>query len=1043
MAFLMKRMAVTFSLTALAAGLASAAVTAGDNLDQRIAVRGDSNTNSTQLKDLRLATPLSAKSDSTDILNPASQTANNGVAVIVRLKDDPVSIRKSARSTPEAAKQAIERDQQQFIERTQAIAPDANVVGSTQVVINSVMLEGVDSSEIDALASDPAVLSVTRVIEYEKHLSETAPYIGAWTMRNFGYTGRGVSVGVIDSGIDYTHVAMGGSGDISEFTNNNPGVIEAGTFPTARVVGGYDFVGSNWGSSSDPVEPDPDPLDDGPGGGHGTHVADIIGGATGVAPGVDLYALKACSSVSTSCSGIALLQAVEWAADPNGDGDTSDHLDIVNMSLGSNYGQPFDDDLVFAVNNASAAGVLFVASAGNGSNKPYITGSPSSAASALSVAQTQVPSAEQPLLEFGGFEYPSVFQPWSQTPAGVVAAPIQYGDGAGGNLDGCTAFTAGSLNGLAVLVDRGACNFTLKIRNIEDAGGVIGVIGLVAPGDPFSGGSGSHGPFVIPAYMISQSTSVAMKAAAGTDLTIDPSNGLSLVGQMVGSSSRGPQHDATHLLKPEIGAPGASISALTGTGDGTSPFGGTSGAAPMVSGAAALLLQFKPDMAPAEAKAQLINTADPDIATDPYTGLAPITRIGGGEVRAYAAVSSPAVIMEQGTGQGALSFGFHDIATPSLTLSKDVVITSKARATQTFDISSSFRYTDDESSGAIDLEISPASVNLQAGQSATVRITMTINGEKLPDNIMSSGPNGANPGSLTAMEFDGYIEFNNGSKTLRMPWHVLPRKSASISGRTALASGGDSITLTNDGMGSAQIETYALIALSDNIPEGGQGEQSPTPDIRAIGVNTRLVEPGTCSDDNSFIWEFAISTWERQQHLLPVSHLIYLDTNQDGIDDYAVLNRDASGISSITDGRQLVWSMNLSTGDLNAYYFAEHSTNTANTVLRVCAEQLGMSIADVELATNVDITVRTQDFYYGGPGDAVSNLTITPYGERFTTDISDIAAGDSGVMEVTDWSLWPGNSPEYGLLMFSNSSRGTDLSGSATEATEALIFEVQ
>jgi hypothetical protein len=53
---------------------------------------------------------------------------------------------------------------------------------------------------------------------------------------------------------------------------------------------------------------------------------------------------------------------------------------------------------------------------------------------------------------------------------------------------------------------------------------------------------------------------------------------------MVGSSSRGPQHESTTLIKPEIGAPGASVSAIAGTGSGEGPFGGTSGAAPMVSG---------------------------------------------------------------------------------------------------------------------------------------------------------------------------------------------------------------------------------------------------------------------------------------------------------------------------------------------------------------------------------------------------------------------------------------------------------------------------
>ena len=68
--------------------------------------------------------------------------------------------------------------------------------------------------------------------------------------------------------------------------------------------------------------------------------------------------------ISLRCSGVALIQGMDFAVDPDGDGNPSDHVDIINMSLGSNYVQPFDDDLVFAVDNASRLGVVTVASAG-------------------------------------------------------------------------------------------------------------------------------------------------------------------------------------------------------------------------------------------------------------------------------------------------------------------------------------------------------------------------------------------------------------------------------------------------------------------------------------------------------------------------------------------------------------------------------------------------------------------------------------------------------------------------------------------------------
>ena len=267
----------------------------------------------------------------------------------------------------------------------------------------------IDASQIAALAKDPDILSIHKVRDYQMDLSETVPYIGASAVQDMNIDGEGVRVAVLDSGIDYYHEALGGTG-LADYLADDP-ISRGSTFPTARVVEGWDSVGANWPNTSE--EPDNDPLDHGPANGHGTHVADIIGGAKGVAPAVDLYAVKVCSSISSSCSGMALIQGIEFAVDPDGDGDVSDRVNIINMSLGSNYGQPFDDDLAAAVDGASALGTLTVASAGNGSDKPYVNGTPASADSALSVAQTQVPSAGLQLITVEDTDYPAVFQPWS------------------------------------------------------------------------------------------------------------------------------------------------------------------------------------------------------------------------------------------------------------------------------------------------------------------------------------------------------------------------------------------------------------------------------------------------------------------------------------------------------------------------------------------------------------------------------------------------------------------------------------------------------
>jgi minor extracellular serine protease Vpr len=1017
------------------------------------------------IADLKLDAPVELSGMSVASLDPSLLFAEGAGKVIIRLARPSVAEQGLVDNAAVRERNNLRQQQAALLNRVQALDPNARVIAQTQIVLNAVFVE-VDASVLPQLANDPAVLRIAPVGNYEKDLFETVPYIGASAVQDFGFTGSGIKVAVLDSGIDYTHAALGGSGDPADYFNNDPTIIEPGTFPTAKVVGGYDFVGGEWPIG--PLLPDPDPIDDGPQAGHGTHVAHIIGGVGGVAPGVDLYAVKVCSSVSTSCSGIALIQGMEFAADPNGDGRLNDRVHIINMSLGASYGQPFDDDLSAAVDNATKLGILTVASAGNSSDKPYATGTPSAAASALSVAQTSVPSAFLPLMQIlapaniaGNF--PAVFQPWSAPLTSVIEAPLQYGDGAGGNLLGCDPFAPGSLAGKIVLVDRGVCAFSIKVANIGAAGGLIGIIGLVAPGDPFEGGYGG-GDVTIPGYMISQTLSNRLKSGLpNTVVRFDPNVGIPLIGTIVGSSSRGPQHENTTLIKPEIGAPGASISAIAGTGVGEGPFGGTSGAAPMVAGSAALLLEgfggvkttargTPPGLAighglsPLEVKALLMNNGETYIINDALTGaLAPITRIGGGEVRVDRALSAPVAAWDNDVPSGSLSFGFVDVADDVVTLTKTVRIRNYANTQRTYTVTPTFRFDDDVTNGAVSVS-APSSVLVRPGlgRDTLFTVTMSIDGARLRGNFMNSGSQGANPAALTLNEYDGYLVLDDGQQSIHLAWHVLPRKAANVvPDTTELVPGSfpQVIGLNNTGVGTAQNDAYALLAVSGNQPEGGLGQQAPTPDMRAVGINTFPVPAGFCSANPSFIWAFAVNTWERQEHLLPVSHQFWLDTNQDGSPDYVVLNRDASGPNTISDGRQLSWVLNLATGSLSAFFFSEHATNTGNTVLLICGEQIGMNAANM-LNTQVNMDVIAQDFYYGGPGDMVAGLTVTPLGERFYGVPNDVAGNtyNAAGLAVYDFGLFPGNSPELGLLLVTNGDRGAGNRGGATQATEALLF---
>ncbi len=180
--------------------------------------------------------------------------------------------------------------------------------------------------------------------------------------RDLGARGAGVTVAVIDTGVDYRHPALG-----------------EGFGPGFKVIGGYDFVNG-----------DGDPMDDS---GHGTHVAGIIAAnsadLTGVAPDASLIAYKVLDRFGTGWTS-DVLAGIERTVDPNGDGDFSDHVAVANVSLGSPGNS--DDAKSRAVDNAVSAGVVFVVAAGNLGSFQSVS-SPGTADAAITVGATNFQDA--------------------------------------------------------------------------------------------------------------------------------------------------------------------------------------------------------------------------------------------------------------------------------------------------------------------------------------------------------------------------------------------------------------------------------------------------------------------------------------------------------------------------------------------------------------------------------------------------------------------------------------------------------------------------
>ena len=1037
----------------------------------------------TSIKDAKLSKPLrDSRVAQKQKIATSLAAAHGKVRVFVRLSSSPAAAFSVRGPAAVMSQVRVNRSQQAgVIGQARRLDRTVKVLGRTDRASNTVAFK-IDASKLKDLAKDPRVLTITPVVDYQLALSETVPYIGGTAVQRAGFKGAGIKVGVVDSGIDYTHIAFGGPGTTAAYEaaygtdpSDPRNTTLDGLFPTARVVGGYDFVGDSWPGGDGIEDPDPDPIDFE---GHGTHVADIIGGKLGVAPKVSLYALKVCSSVATSCSGVALLQAVDWAVDPNHNGKTADHLDILNMSLGSDYSSAFIDDLSLAVDQASRVGVLTVAASGNGGDKPYISGTPAAAKTALSVAQTQVPSAlafplvvDSPADIAGSYTNTATLD-FAPLGAGFSGDVAYVGRGCpADSVDGQPAEDPYSSNptGMVALIDRGACNVSAKIDRAAKAGASAVLIGLVAPGDAVSFSLGGGDTFVA-TLVITQALSDSIKANIAAPVHVSVSNAVSikLVGSMVGSSSRGPSIDL-NLIKPEIGAPGASVSAVVGSGTGTEAFGGTSGATPMVAGSAALLLDAYPHRMVHELKALLMDTAETKIynnAANTPGYLAPITRIGGGEVRVNRALTSPAAVWDRDGKSGDLSFGFVDASASITSRTKWVRIKNYTNKTVRYKISPRFRYANDRLNAAVKIS-APASISLAPHAQRTFRVTMTINGKKLRDWSLDSGGAALDARALDLLEYDGYITFNN-TKThkddlhqLHIAWQVLPRLSGNVTAAsTSLTadgtiSGGDfdglpaaDTSLTNHGVGTAHVDEYSLIATSPRLPAAVRGSNQPVIDIKGIGVQTFPVPADYCGADPSFVYAIAISDWERETiGSYPGVYEAFIDTNSDGDADFVVFNAPASGPLTTGDVRTLTWVQDLVSNDATAYFYADHGTNDSNIILPFCGDQIGLNASAFFSPMKMDVAA-TDGYYTGNLTDLVEGLTVLPLGERFFglfdsvgQATGDIARSGSADLSIVDFGTVDTNPSESGVLLVLNASRG-GIRGGAPKGNDALQIQV-
>jgi subtilisin family serine protease len=557
---------------------------------------------------------------------------------------------------------------------------------------------------------------------------------------DLGYTGKGVKVAVMDTGTDYDHPDLGGC-------------FGAG----CRVAKGWDFVGDSYNADPSsalyqPVpSPDNDPDDCN---GHGTHVSGIVGAngeVKGVAPDVTFGAYRVFGCEGSTTDEI-MIAAMERAYD--------DDMDILNMSIGDAFNNWAQSPTGKASTNLVKRGMVVVASIGNsGANGVWSGGVPGMGDKVIGVASFD--NSHVALTTF------------TVTPAGLT---IGYANAAAAPLaptsgslplaktgtpttvdDGCAAHAPGAFTGQAVLIRRGTCGFHVKALNAQNAGAAAVVLYNNVAGR-FSPTVAGTPAITIPVVAVSDAEGVAINNAitAGAQTlnwTDDTGSFTNPTGGLISSFSSyglGAELD----LKPDLGAPGGLIRSTYPLEEGAyATISGTSMASPHVAGAAALILQAKPNTGAQLMRDILQNSADPaNWWGAPALGfLDNVHRQGAGMVDI-----DDSILAETVVSPGKLVLGEGDAP-----VTKRISIWNRSKAPVTYDLS----YTNALSTTGTNtvgfwtsdasVAFSAASVTVAPQATATVDVTVT--------------PPSADP---PAAIYGGYVELTpkNGGQSYSVPF---------------------------------------------------------------------------------------------------------------------------------------------------------------------------------------------------------------------------------------------------------------------------------
>ncbi len=915
----------------------------------------------------------------------------------------------AARKLTRAEKDAVkaQRASEQAGPRAGIAAAGGRVIGSFQSALNGIKVR-IARNRVDALRRIPGVVDVKPVATYthENFISVQriqAPFAWAGVA---GVHGEGIKIAIIDTGIDYTHANFGGPGTVAAFNTAfasstqpaDPALFGPGA---PKVKGGIDLVGDNYdaGGTGDALIPVPDsnPMDCN---GHGSHVAGTAAGygvladgttyhgpydqlthsthAFGIGPGVaplaDLYAVRV-----FGCSGSTnvIAEALEWAVDND--------MDVVNMSLGAAFGTADTSDAV-ASDNASNAGVVVVAAAGNDGDFRYILSSPGASTNAIAAAATDAAA----FTRMANLALPSVPADPARTvvtlnandatfPSGEALSTLVLMTGSTVSL-GCdpAEFVAQGAAGKIVIVQRGVCARVAKAINGQKAGAAaVVMINNTADLPPHEGQITSNPdngePFVVTIPFLgarglvttpgSDGFFLAQRGGTSTGVT----EGTAAKTGTASFSSGGPRIGDS-ALKPDIGAPGeAIISTLIGSGTGSVALSGTSMATPHTAGTAALVRQAHPKWAPAAVKSAIINSGDPDGLSDYQTH-----RVGTGEINAASAAGTLAYAFADRNAT-TLNFGLEQFKT-DLSDHHAVHVRNDAATPVTFNV------------GVIQQQGSPHTVALSAS-----RITVPARSEGSID-VTVKVPAATAGNSDDFREVAGLIAFTPATATdnrgigLKVPYYLVPRVSSNVSTSVPRLKGP---TLTANA--TVSNKNSPITATADFY---AWGLSNPDNQLGRIGLRAAGVQSINTGDDAIVV--FALNTFGAWSTAETQEFDVLADVNGDGIPDFDVFSTDLGVLTTGTRNGQMVAAIfDLNTGVTSADFLAVAPTDASTILLPVLASSIGVTAANPRFTytaesfdlLSTDTDAFTQAAGFNAFGSAVSNAQFVSVDPNSTVSV--------------------------------------------------------